>query len=189
VEKPLTSHLPSSVNSGTVFWFFGLSGAGKSTVASAMLDRLRNTGRESLWLDGDDLRRGICRDLGFSPADRLENVRRAAGLAREACERGVIVLVSLMTPERAMRQAAIDVLSPFPCYPIHLACDYVTCAERDSKGLYHRAEQGQVSMLPGRDLLFEPAAPEEFTVDSQHQSREATFDAIDRFVMDRLPGL
>jgi adenylylsulfate kinase len=172
---------------GAVFWFFGLSGAGKSTVAGALVERLRASGRGAVIIDGDQLRRTVCRDLGYSEQDRLENVRRAARLAREHCERGAIVLVALMTPQRLMRRAAADLLAGWPFYPMHLACDYSTCAARDEKGLYRRAEQGRLAQLPGRDLVFEEAGPGEARVDTQHQGLPATLREVELFVRERLP--
>jgi len=170
--------------SGAVFWLFGLSGAGKSTVARAMVQRWSARGQDCLNIDGDELRQGLCKDLGFTLEDRMENVRRAAELARMACLQGRCVFVALMTPRHAMRELAREILHPLPFLPIHLDCNYRTCEARDPKGLYQRVAQGQVRHFVGHDLAFEPAATGETVVDTQNQTLEATLDVVDRLVAD-----
>lgn len=138
-----------------VFWLYGLSGAGKTTLASALVNRLKDAGCPTLILDGDALRSGLCRDLGFTQEDRLENVRRAAELARLLSEQGYVVLVALMAPHERMRQLARSIVGESFFHEVYLSCDYATCSARDPKGLYAKAAAGEVNQFPGKDMVFE----------------------------------
>ena len=112
-------------------------------------------------LDGDALRSGLCQDLGFTAEDRHENVRRAAELARLLCMQGHVVISALMTPHQSMRQLARSIVGDAMFYEVYLRCDYATCAQRDPKSLYRRAETGETNHFPGKDMPFEePLQPD-----------------------------
>lgn len=128
-----------------VLWLYGLSGAGKTTLATALANRLKDAGCPTLVLDGDALRSGLCQDLEFTQEDRLENVRRAAELARLLSEQGYVVLVALMTPHERMRQLARSIVGESSFYEVYLSCDYAACSRRDPKGLYAKAAAGKVN--------------------------------------------
>lgn len=143
-----------------VFWLYGLSGAGKSTLGLAVAKVLNESNRPTVFLDGDSMRLGICRDLGFSPEDRLENVRRTAELAKLLREQGFIVIAALMTPRENMRQMARSIIGDDYFKEVFVRCDYATCANRDTKGLYAKAASGILSQFPGKDFVFEkPVKP------------------------------
>ena len=143
----------------TVIWLTGLSGAGKSTIADALKLALIQRGRHSHILDGDALRAGLCADLGFAEADRTEQVRRAACIAKLMAEDGCIVIVALITPLERLRQLARfhlpDMIEVFINTPLRI------CEERDPKGLYRKARSGEILNFTGiSDPFEEPQSPD-----------------------------
>jgi adenylyl-sulfate kinase len=144
---------------GRIVWFTGLSGAGKSTLCIHLAAELERLGRSTHILDGDDLRRGLCVDLGFSAADRAENVRRAMHVAGLLAAKGDIVLVALITPFLALRDMA---RIHFPTMlEVFVDAPLAVCEQRDPKGLYKRARAGELSEFTGLNSPFErPVAPD-----------------------------
>lgn len=140
---------------GGVVWFTGLSGSGKTTLARALAEQLASTNGGALVLDGDELRDGLCRDLGFSARDRDENVRRAAEMARWVADSGRLCLVSLISPHRAARDRARKAIGPARFVEVHVAADLEVCRARDVKGLYRRAQAGKVRALTGISAPYE----------------------------------
>jgi bifunctional enzyme CysN/CysC len=148
---------------GATVWFTGLSGSGKSTVAVAVERMLVAEGRAAYLLDGDNLRHGLNGDLGFSAADRDENVRRASEVARLFADAGVIVLVPLISPYRAGRERAraAHVAAGLAFVEVFVDTPLELCERRDPKGLYARAHSGELTGMTGIDDPYEPpAAPE-----------------------------
>jgi bifunctional enzyme CysN/CysC len=148
---------------GATVWFTGLSGSGKSTVAVAVERMLVAEGRAAYLLDGDNLRHGLNGDLGFSAADRDENVRRASEVARLFADAGVIVLVPLISPYRAGRERAraAHVAAGLAFVEVFVDTPLELCERRDPKGLYARARSGELTGMTGIDDPYEPpAAPE-----------------------------
>ena len=123
------------------FWLTGLPGAGKSTLAQALATELRARAVPACVLDGDELRAGLCRDLGFSTADREENMRRVAHLARLLNDQGICAIVALVSPTLAGRAAARRIVSPQTFVEIHVSTPLEVCQQRDPKGLYARTAQ------------------------------------------------
>jgi bifunctional enzyme CysN/CysC len=148
---------------GATVWLTGLSGAGKSTVAMALERRLLQQGRPIYVLDGDNLRHGLNGDLGFSAADRAENVRRLAHVAALLADAGLVAVVAAISPERAQRDAARAVhrATDVAFLEVHLATPLAACIERDPKGLYRRAIAGELRGMTGIDAPYEaPEQPE-----------------------------
>jgi bifunctional enzyme CysN/CysC len=144
-----------------VLWFTGLSGAGKSTIANLTEKRLTTLGRHTIILDGDNVRHGLNRDLGFSEADRVENIRRVAEVARLFVEAGLIVLVSFISPYRAERMLAREKVESGEFIEVFVDTPVEECARRDPKGLYAKAMSGQIRNFTGVDAPYEaPQAPE-----------------------------
>lgn len=143
-----------------IAWLTGLSGAGKSTIADAVDRRLTDAGRNSMVLDGDNLRQGLNRDLGFTAADRVENIRRAAETARLMAEAGLVVIVSLISPFRAERAAARAITGDIPFLEVFVDTPLTVCEARDPKGLYDRARAGKIPNFTGISAPYEvPEAP------------------------------
>jgi len=148
---------------GATLWMTGLPGSGKSTVAAGVEAQLLGQGRSTYVLDGDNLRHGLNGDLGFSAEDRAENVRRTAEVSALLADAGVVVLVALVSPYRADRDAAraVHAARGLPFLEIHVATSLDECERRDPKGLYARARAGEISGLTGVDDPYEPPeAPE-----------------------------
>jgi len=142
-------------------WFTGLPGAGKTTLAMHLEARLVRSGRPAYVLDGDNLRHGLCRGLGFSDEDRSENIRRTAEACRLFNDAGVIAVSALVSPLAAQRAMARDIIGPSRFFEIHVATPLAVCEQRDPKGLYRRARQGTLTGLTGVDGLYEaPARPD-----------------------------
>ena len=144
-----------------VLWFTGLSGAGKSTIANLVEKYLHAQGRHTMSLDGDNVRHGLNRDLGFSEADRVENIRRVAEVSKLFVEAGLIVLVSFISPYRAERMLARDCVTEGEFLEIFVDTPVDECRRRDPKGLYRRADAGQIVNFTGVDAPYEsPLDPE-----------------------------
>ncbi len=142
-------------------WFTGLSGSGKSTIANILDRKLHALGRHTFILDGDNVRHGLNRDLGFSEADRVENIRRAAEAARLMVDAGLIVIVSFISPYRSDREAARERFEAGEFLEVFIDTSIDECRRRDPKGLYARADQGLIRNFTGVSAPYEaPLAPE-----------------------------
>jgi adenylyl-sulfate kinase len=171
-------------HAGATVWMTGLPGAGKSTIASGVEAALLGSGRSAYILDGDNLRHGLNGDLGFSAADRAENVRRTAEVSALLADAGVVVLVALVSPYRADREAAraIHAARGLPFLEVHIATPLEECERRDPKGLYARARAGEISGLTGVDDPYEPPVGAEVVVGLGEPLDEAV-----RLVLAALP--
>lgn len=155
---------------GRVIWLYGLSGSGKSTLAIALERRLHAEGVTTHLLDGDNVRTGLNRDLGFTDADRAENIRRIAEVAKLFVQAGVVVIASFITPLRAHRQLARSIIGADDFVEIYVAASFETCAKRDPKGLYAKAGAGGVKQFTGKDSAFETPSAEDIgavTIDTE----------------------
>ncbi|MEI6685789.1 MAG: sulfate adenylyltransferase subunit CysN, partial [Planctomycetota bacterium] len=153
-------------------WFTGLSGSGKSTVANQLEKRLHAEGRHTYMLDGDNVRHGLNRDLGFTDADRVENLRRVAEVAKLMVEAGLIVIVSFISPFRAERRAARDLFAPEEFVEIHVSTPIAECEKRDVKGLYAKARKGELKNFTGIDSPYETPENPEMVIDTSTKSPE-----------------
>lgn len=155
-------------------WLTGLSGAGKSTLANLLEQHLHAQGRHTCVLDGDNLRHGLNRDLGFTAADRSENVRRVAEVARLMVDAGLVVLVSLISPFRKERQLARSLFAPGEFVEVYVDTALLTCEQRDVKGLYAKARRGELKLFTGIDSPYEPPeAPEVWLLCGEIRPEEA----------------
>ncbi len=156
---------------GLIVWLFGLSGAGKSTLSDRLARHLHDSGRFAIQLDGDVLRQGLCRGLGFTDEGRMENLRRAAETARLVMQSGVIVVCSFITPLNSMRQMIESITGGERLLTVHVHCPYEVCAQRDPKGLYAQAASNQRPNFTGRDSAFEaPDSPPGLTLNTSSLS-------------------
>jgi bifunctional enzyme CysN/CysC len=161
-----------------MLWFTGLSGAGKSTVANLVEKKLHALGRHTYTLDGDNVRHGLNRDLGFTDADRVENIRRVAETAKLFVDAGLIVLVSFISPFRSERRMARELVDKGEFIEVFVDTPIEVCAERDPKGLYKRAMAGEIENFTGIDSPYEIPRNAEIRVDTTDRKPEEIADEI-----------
>ncbi len=161
-----------------VVWFTGLSGAGKSTIADVVEQKLHAEGRHTYLLDGDNVRHGLNRDLGFTDADRVENIRRVAEVSGLMVDAGLIVLVSFISPFRAERQLARDRVDANEFIEVHVDTPLHVAEARDVKGLYKKARSGQLPNFTGIDSPYEPPESPELRVDTTTMTAEEAADRV-----------
>lgn len=169
---------------GIVLWFCGLSGSGKSTIASGVEHVLHDQGRFTVRLDGDNLRTGLNVNLSFSDEDRLENIRRTAEIAKILASNGVIVLCSLITPRGIHRDLARGILGP-DFAEIHVKASFEACEKRDVKGLYAKAAKGEVAHFTGRDSSFEEPQNPDLVLDTEKLGIEDAVSEVLEFLRSR----
>jgi adenylyl-sulfate kinase len=173
-------------HSGATVWFTGLPGAGKSTIATGVEERLVLAGRPAFLLDGDNLRHGLNGDLGFDQSARRENVRRTAEVARLLAESGTVALVSLVSPYAADRRAAAALHSDneLSFLEVFVSTPLERCEQRDPKGLYARARAGGLTGLTGVDAPYEPPTDADVVLGRESSTIEAdvarVLEAVDR---------
>ncbi|MCB5226442.1 adenylyl-sulfate kinase [Alishewanella sp. 16-MA] len=139
-----------------VVWFTGLSGSGKSTVANALEQVLLARGTHTYLLDGDNVRHGLCADLGFSAADRTENLRRVGAVAGLMVDAGLLVLSAFISPYRSQRELVKSLVPAGKFIEVHIATPLAVCEQRDVKGLYKKARAGEISHFTGISDPYEP---------------------------------
>ena len=154
-----------------VIWFTGLSGSGKSTLAHAVENALFEAGCRTYVLDGDNIRHGLNKNLGFSPEDREENIRRIGEVANLFAQAGVIALTAFISPYRADRDKA-RALTGDAFFEIYVKCDLDICEQRDPKGLYKKARAGEIKEFTGISAPYEPPLHPELTVDTGVETLE-----------------
>ncbi|MGC2399412.1 MAG: adenylyl-sulfate kinase [Acidobacteriaceae bacterium] len=168
-------------------WLTGLPGAGKSTIANLLEKHLFASGRHTYILDGDNLRRGLNRDLGFSQADRVENIRRAMEVARLCVDAGLVVIVALISPYRAERALARLQFEPDEFVEIYVDAALQECERRDPKGLYAKARRGELLDFTGIDSSYEPPEAPEVHLDTVAKNPEECVARILSYLNSRAP--
>ena len=172
------AHAALKGQSPRVLWFTGLSGAGKSTIANLVERKLHALGRHTYLLDGDNVRHGLNRDLGFTEADRVENIRRVSEVARLMLDAGLITLVSFISPFRAERDMARSLAGDGNFLEIFIDAPLALAEQRDPKGLYLKARRGELKNFTGIDSPYEPPVASDIHIDTQHESAEAAAERI-----------
>jgi adenylylsulfate kinase len=163
---------------GVTVWLTGLSGSGKSTIAVGSEKALLERGRHAYVLDGDNIRHGLNKNLGFSPADRTENIRRIGEVAKLFTEAGVIVMTSFISPYRADRDAVRAIMGKGDFVEVHVEASVETCEGRDVKGLYKKARAGEIPEFTGISAPYEAPERPELVLDTQQQSVEESVAAL-----------
>ena len=182
-------HLPDSQfklkgHHAAVLWFTGLSGSGKTTLAKAVEAHLFSQYRaHTSLLDGDVIRQGLNRDLGFSDRERTENIRRIAEVARLMASAGLITLTSFISPFNADRLAARQIIQPYPFIEIYVRCPLPVCEQRDPKGLYQRARQGEIKQFTGIESFYEEPQHPDLVLNTDIISVE---DGVQKILLDLL---
>ncbi|MCJ8191590.1 sulfate adenylyltransferase subunit CysN [Sphingomicrobium aestuariivivum] len=169
-----------------ILWFTGLSGAGKSTIANLVDKKLAARGRHSFLLDGDNVRHGLNKDLGFTQADRIENIRRIGEVAKLMAEAGLIVLTAFISPFRAERQMVRDMVGDALFVEIFVDTPLEVAEQRDEKGLYAKARAGKIANFTGIDSPYEPPEAPELRIDTTAMSAEEAADAVLAAFIERL---
>jgi adenylylsulfate kinase len=175
VDKPLLEKRLGQ--KGGVLWMTGLSGSGKSTIANALAQRLYQDGHFAYVLDGDNVRHGLCGDLGFSTEDRNENVRRVAHVARLFADAGIIAIVALISPTLAQRQMAREIGGD-NFLEVFVKADLSTCEGRDPKGLYKKARAGQIPEFTGLTSPYEAPTHAELVLNTDTLQVEAAVERL-----------
>lgn len=164
---------------GGVIWFTGLSGSGKSTLADAVEQRLFQQGVSTFLLDGDNVRHGLCRDLGFSDADRKENIRRVGEVAKLMADAGLLVLTAFISPHRSERQMVRELLEPGQFIEVFVDTPLAVCEARDPKGLYRKARAGELTNFTGIDAVYEAPQQPELHLDGEQLVTKLSDEIID----------
>ncbi len=168
-----------------VLWFTGLSGSGKSTIANLLEKRLHAAGRHTYLLDGDNVRHGLNRDLGFTEADRVENIRRVSEVAKLMADAGLVTLVSFISPFRAERRQARELMGEGEFIEIFVDTPFEECARRDPKGLYARALKGEIKNFTGVDSPYEPPEHAEIHLATVGRAADDLAMEIERWLVER----
>jgi len=166
-------------------WFTGLSGSGKSTLAHAVENALFERGCRTYVLDGDNIRHGLNKNLGFSPEDREENIRRIGEVANLFNDAGVIALTAFISPYRADRDKARAIAAEGSFMEIYVACDLSVCEERDPKGLYKKARAGEIKEFTGISAPYEEPTAAELIVDTGKETLEESTAKVLAMLQER----
>jgi bifunctional enzyme CysN/CysC len=180
VEIDRAAHAAIKGQRPRVLWFTGLSGAGKSTIANLVEKKLHQMGRHTFLLDGDNVRHGLNRDLGFTDADRVENVRRVGEVAKLMADAGLIVLCAFISPFRAERRLVRDMLPEGEFVEVHVDATLAEAEKRDTKGLYRKARAGEIANFTGIDSPYEPPEQPEIRIDTMKTTAEEAAEQIVR---------
>ena len=167
---------------GGVIWLTGLSGSGKSTLASRLEGALHARGAQVYVLDGDNVRHGLCADLGFAPEDRQENIRRVGEVAKLFVDSGTLVISAFISPYQADRAKVRGMLSEGDFVEVYVAADLATCEFRDPKGLYKKARAGEITGFTGIDAPYEAPESPELSIDTSDESPEESAARVLRYL-------
>lgn len=168
-----------------VLWFTGFSGSGKSTLAHAVENYLYQNGISTFVLDGDNVRKGLCRDLGFSDADRVENIRRISEVAKLIMEAGVMTLTTFISPFKSNRMAARNLISEGNFVEIYCCCALDVCEQRDVKGLYKKARAGEIPFFTGIDSIYEPPENPELVINTDKKTLEESVTLVIEYLRQK----
>ncbi|WP_273125431.1 adenylyl-sulfate kinase [Metabacillus sp. HB246100] len=179
-ERQVRNSYPSYV-----LWFTGLSGSGKSTLANALARYLYESSIQTYVLDGDNVRHGLNKDLGFTDQDRKENIRRIGEVSKLFVDSGQIVITAFISPFREDRQQVKEILAENEFFEVYVKCSIDECEVRDPKGLYKKARNNEIKHFTGIDSPYEEPENPAITVDTEHQTIEQSVLQIVQFLRER----
>tara|TARA_B100000965_G_scaffold213_1_gene225 strand:+ start:872 stop:1510 length:639 start_codon:yes stop_codon:yes gene_type:complete len=168
-----------------ILWFTGLSGSGKSTLANAVNVALHENGYSTYVLDGDNIRHGLCKDLGFSDLDREENIRRIGEVSKLFLDAGIIVLTAFVSPFRIDRDSARALVGENDFIEIYCAADLDICETRDTKGLYAKARKGEINDFTGISSPYEEPQSPELAIDTGNMEINECVDMVTNFLVNQ----
>jgi adenylylsulfate kinase len=168
-----------------LLWFTGLSGSGKSTIANALDVALHNRGYHTFLLDGDNVRHGLCEDLGFSDEDRVENIRRIGEVSKLFADAGLIVLSAFISPFTSDRRLVRKLFPAGEFIEVFMDTPLATCEERDPKGLYEKARSGQIKHFTGIDSPYEAPSHPEVRLDTSSMSVDVCVEILTAYLIER----
>jgi len=178
-RQKLTKH------KSAVLWFTGLSGAGKSTVSVAVEKELHDRGIHTYILDGDNIRHGLNNNLGFSPEDRKENIRRIGEVSKLFVDAGIITLTAFISPYREDRQMVRELLGEGEFIEVYVKCSLEECEKRDPKGLYKKARAGEIKGFTGIDAPYEVPENPELTIETDKQPLEESVKQVIQYLIEK----
>ena len=178
-------HNEQNRHKSVVVWFTGLSGAGKSTLAHAVEEKLHQIGCRTMVLDGDNVRHGLCSDLGFSNADRNENLRRVGEVSKLFVEAGIIILTAFISPFEKDRELVRKLMPHGDFLEVFIDCPLGVCEKRDVKGMYKRARKGKIKEFTGISSKYEEPKNPELKVDTDKLSLEESVEEIMQMLFAR----
>jgi len=168
-----------------IVWFTGLSGSGKSTVANALDAELFQRGVRSFVLDGDNIRHGLNKNVGFSPADREENIRRIGEVAKLFTEAGMIAMTAFISPYRADRDKVRALVAEGDFVEVYVRCGVDACESRDTKGLYKKARAGEIKEFTGISAPYEEPLNPELILDTDKETLEESCEKVLRYLLEK----
>jgi bifunctional enzyme CysN/CysC len=169
-----------------VLWFTGLSGAGKSTIANTVEKKLLRMNRHTFLLDGDNVRHGLNKDLGFTDADRVENIRRVGEVARLMTDAGLVVLTAFISPFRAEREMVRQMMAPGEFFEIFVDTPLAEAEKRDVKGLYQKARAGKLKNFTGIDSPYEPPEHPDLRIDTSIMTPDEAAELVIALLLGEL---
>ena len=187
-DRLLARNLRESSNKhkGGVFWLCGLSGSGKSTLALLLEKYLFEKKIRNLVIDGDNVRSGLCQDLGFSIDDRKENVRRVSEMAKLMARNGFVVIVSLISPTKEIREYAKKIIGDDDFFEIFVKSSFEKCKQRDVKGLYAKLDRGKIESFTGKDSAFEDPTSPWLLLDTENTPLESSMTKLSSAVINEI---
>ncbi|GAB7023762.1 adenylyl-sulfate kinase [Salidesulfovibrio brasiliensis] len=173
----------SNGHKGGVFWFTGLSGSGKSTIAHAVEKKLFDLGKRVYVFDGDNVRHGLCGDLSFSPEARAENIRRIAEVTRLFVDNGIICMCAFISPMRADRERVKDIVGESDFHEVYISCPVSVCEERDVKGYYKLAREGKIKNYTGISAPYEEPTRPNIAIHSDRQDVDESVQLLFEYIL------
>ncbi|WP_419781663.1 adenylyl-sulfate kinase [Maridesulfovibrio sp.] len=169
-----------------VFWFTGLSGSGKSTIAHGVEKRLFDRAMRAYVFDGDNVRHGLCGDLSFSPAARTENIRRIAEVCKLFTDKGTVCMCAFISPLKEYREMAREIIGEADFYEVFVSCSLEVCEQRDVKGYYKMAREGKIKNYTGISAPYDAPEEPDLIVETDRETLEESISRVEQFILEKV---